>query len=390
MYSKKILIFLAIVTLISVVALTACASSTPVPTAPTSGSPAPATSAPGSTTPAAGKVYKLSYALFQPPTAQAVVTNTEYAKEIEKRSNGQVQITVQPGGSLLNGGALFNGIVNKIADMGNGLTTYNFGAFPFTSIAEMPSAAQSGWVVSHAHTDFIMKYQPKEWNKVHFLNGYGSAYGVAVLGTAKSQIKTLDDNKGKSVRTNDPDIASALGLTVKDVPMAEVYDSVSKGAVDGVLTSPEPLITWKLGDVTKYITLFYGPVMPAVVWYNVINMDTWNSLPPDIQKIFTDVSLEYAAKEGITWDDSHVAGFTYAKKAGDQFYTLPQAEIDKWTALVTPVIQSRMQKVVDKGFTQQEVQDAWTYYQSRVDYWNGQQAANNITPVKSRLDDVIK
>lgn len=316
--------------------------------------------------------------------------NTAFAKEIENRTNGRVQITVQQGGSLLSAPAMYQGIIDDIADMGNGITSYSPGAFPFTSIAEAPSAAQSGWAGSYAQYDFLQNFKPKEWNDVHLLTVCGPACDIMATGTAKAEIKTLEDCKGLSIRTNHADIATALGFTVKDVPMANVYDSISKGVLDAVNGSPEPFKSWKLADVCKYITLYTGPLEPSILWYNAMNKQKWDSLPPDIQQTITDVSKEYVGKLGLTWDDQAVAGVDYAKSLNDTVYVLPDSEVARWTAAITPILDSRKANVVSKGFTQQQIDDASNYFKSRVDYWNGQQAQNNITPLLTRLNNAMK
>src|SRR4030042_6361711 len=76
------------------------------------------------------KVIKLTYALFQPATAALSKANTGFAQEIEKRTNGRVQITVFQSGSLLGAPAPFQGIRNGIAAMGKGITSHRPGAFP--------------------------------------------------------------------------------------------------------------------------------------------------------------------------------------------------------------------------------------------------------------------
>jgi TRAP-type C4-dicarboxylate transport system substrate-binding protein len=336
------------------------------------------------------KVIKLTFALFQPATAGLSKANTEFAKEIEKRTNGRVQIQVFQSGSLLGAPAMFQGIRNGIADMGNGITSYSPGNFPFTSIAELPNGAQSGWVASNAQYDFLAKYQPKEWNDVHVLTVVSSGYDIAGIGTAKKPIQKLEDWKGKSIRTNHAEIITALGGTVKDIPMAEVYDAVSKGVLDGVVGGLEPFKGWKLGDVSKFFTVNQAPVQPSIMWYNAMNKAKWNSLPADIQQIITEVSREYSGKLGLAWDEQAVAGVEYCKSVGDTIYVLPKSEADRFVAAILPVIDARLKNLTSKGFSQKEVEDAWTYFKSRIDYWNGQQASHNVTPLMARVEKVLK
>jgi TRAP-type C4-dicarboxylate transport system substrate-binding protein len=333
---------------------------------------------------------KLTFALFQPATAAVSKANTEFAQEIEKRTNGRVQIQVFQSGSLLGAPAMFQGIRNGIADIGNCVTSYSPGNFPFTSIAELPNAAQSGWAASYAQYDFLMKYQPKEWNDVHILTVVTPSCDVMGIGMGRTPIHKLEDWKGKSIRTNHADIIVALGGTVKDLPMAEVFDAISKGVLDGVVGSTEPFKSWRLGDVCKYLTLNTAPLQPSILWYNAMNKAKWNNLPPDLQKIITEVSYEYVGKLGLTWDDQAVAGVEYSKSLGDSVYVLPKSEAERWVAAILPVVDARMKNLTTKGFTKQEVEDAWNYFKSRVDYWNGQQAKNNVTPLLVRIEKVLK
>ena len=333
---------------------------------------------------------KLTYALFQPATAALSKTNTEFAQEIEKRTNGRVQIQVFHSGSLLNGPSMYQGVRSGIADMGNAFTLYNPGNFPFTRIAQSPANGESGWAVSNAMYDFMMKYNPKEWQEVQLITTVGTGGDFMGIGSGKVPILKLEDWKGKSVRPADADIIVALGGTVKDVPMSEVYDSISKGVIDAVTGTLEPFKGWRLGDVCKYITVNGAPVQPSVMWYNFMNKNKWNSLPPDIRKTITEVGREYSGKIGLAWDDQAVAGVEYSKSVGSQISLLSKEEEKRWAAAIDTVIEARLKETATKGFTRQEVDEAWSYFKSRVDYWNGQQSQNNVTPTFARVEKVMK
>ena len=373
-----------VIALLALAVLAGCSGTT------TSSTPA-ATSSTSMTTTTSAKVYELSYALFQPAAAALSVKNTEFAQAIEAASNGRIKITVQGGGSLLGAPAMYQGVIDGIADMGNGVSSYDPGAFPLTSIAELPTNAQSGWAVSNAMYDFFEKYQPEEWSDVHLLAPVSTAADFLAIAMGKQEIKTKEDWKGKTIRTNHADIVTAMGGTVKDVPMADVYDSLSKGVLDGVMGSTEPLKSWKLGEVTKYVTLNGAPVQPSIMWYNIMNKKTWDSLPADLQQVVTDVSREYSAKLGLEWDNQAVAGIEFAAQQNDTIYTLPEDEEARWTETITPIIGTRIQEVTSKsGMSQDQINEAWEYFKSRVDYWNDQQAANGVTPVMQRMQDAIK
>lgn len=344
---------------------------------------------PGALSAEPSKPIKLTYALFQPATAALSIMNSEFAKEIEKRTNGRVQIQIFQSGSLLGGAAMFQGVRNGVADIGNCVTSYTPGNFPFTSIAELPNANQSGWAVSYAQYDFLKKFQPKEWQDVKLLTVVSPGNDLMAVGTGKKPIVRLEEWKGMAIRTNHADIITALGGTVKDLPMTEVYDSISKGVVDGVVGSPEPFKSWKLGDVSKFLTINTAPVQPSILWYNIMNKAKWEQLPADIQKIIDEVNEQFVGKLGLTWDDQAVAGVEYCKSLGQKITLLPKADADKWQAAIMPVIDIRLKNLTAKGFAQKDVEQAWGFFQERVAYWNSQQAANNVTPLLDRLAKVI-
>ncbi len=333
---------------------------------------------------------KLTYALFQPGTAALSKANSEFAQEIEKRTSGRVQIQIFHSGSLLNGPAMFQGVRSGIADMGNAFTLYNPGNFPFTKIVQTPANGESGWAVSNAMYDFMMKYRPKEWQEVQLITTVGTGADFMGIGMGKVPIVKLEDWKGKSVRPADADIIVAVGGTVKDLPMAEVYDSIAKGVIDGVTGTLEPFKGWRLGDVCKHITVNGAPVQPSVMWYNFMNRNKWNSLPPEIQKTIAEVGKEYSGKIGLAWDDQAVAGVEYSKGVGSKIYLLPKEEEKRWAAAIDTVIDARLKDVASKGFSKQEVDEAWNYFKSRLEYWNGQQSKNNVTPTFVRLEKVVK
>jgi len=380
------LVFNVVLTLIIVSGLLLMGCSEPAPEPTTSPSPS------ASPTPAEpDKVYELTYAMFQPEKAALSVMNTEFAREIEKRTNNRVKITIHPGGSLLGAPAMYSGVIDGIADMGNAVSSYDPGAFPFTSIAELPTNAESGWAVSNALYDFMQEYQPEEWKDVHILTTCSTAADFLAIYMGKKEVKTMEDWKGLSVRTNHADIVAAMGGTVKDVPMSDVYDSLSKGVLDAVMGSPEPLKSWKFGEVCDYVTVNAAPVQPSILWYNAMNKDTWEKLPADIQQIISDVSREYSAKLGLTWDDQAVAGIEHSVSLGKSVYMLPKEEEDRWTAAILPIVDERLATVAKEGnLSAEEVEEIWTYFKGRVDYWNGQQAANDVTPVIERIDEVMK
>src|SRR5690606_7896972 len=81
-----------------------------------------------------------------------------------------------------------------------------------------------------------------------------------------------------------------------------------------------------------------------------MNQAKWDSLPPDVQKAFTDNSGEDWLREvGKIWEDSDAAGIALAVKAGNEHITLTEAELDAFRTRLEPVVQRWVDEVKDKG-----------------------------------------
>ena len=161
--------------------------------------------------------------------------------------------------------------------------------------------------------------------------------GPSGLFTTKP-VRTLEDLKGLKIRAQGQDgqVAKALGAAAQALPMSEMYDALSKGVVDGVLVDASVLISFRLGDVIKYITDCSPAVGNAFLFYVTMNNNTWNKLPPDIQNTFRETCDEYIEKAAVAINQQNIDGLQYALNAGAELFELPDSEIARWKALADP------------------------------------------------------
>ena len=65
------------------------------------------------------------------------------------------------------------------------------------------------------------------------------------------------------------------------MPITQVYQSMETGVVDGALVDTSVLGSFKLGEVTKYVT--QGMIGSNSLFMLVMNRDSWNDLDADTQ-----------------------------------------------------------------------------------------------------------
>jgi TRAP-type C4-dicarboxylate transport system substrate-binding protein len=220
--------------------------------------------------------------------------------------------------------------------------------------------------------DFYNKFKPKEWDNLHIL--YFHACGPNVVYTTKTPVKKLEDMSGVKLRavSRVADVVKALGGTPMPVEMADIYESLNKGVVQGSYGPFEQIGGYKLADLVKHATPAL-PVGSVFTFYVAMNKNKWNSLPADIKKIFEEVAAEWIEKQAVTWDGIDMEAIDYFKKGGGQIYSLSTEEAPKWKKAVAPVFADYTNDMTGKGFKKAEI-DSWIeFVQERIAYWQQKQ-----------------
>jgi TRAP-type C4-dicarboxylate transport system substrate-binding protein len=263
---------------------------------------------------------------------------------------------------------MYDGIVTGIADMGLSHIDYTRGRFPVTEVFDLPLGFTSGWVDTQVATDFHNKYKPKEWDEVHVL--YLSTSGPLILETVNKPVKTLEDIKGLKVRAVGvmSDVIKALGAVPIPLEMPDCYDSLRRAVIDGITVDLSTLKYWKFAEVIKYVTADWQ-LGTGYTFYWVMNKRKWDGLPPDIQKIFTEVASETRDKQGALWNQMDIEGREAFTSVGGQMISLTDAEAAKWIKAVEPVIAAYKNSMAPKGYNAADI-DGWLkYIEERIEYW---------------------
>ena len=127
-----------------------------------------------------------------------------------------------------------------------------------------------------------------------------------------------------------------------------VYEALQKGVVDATLSPIEVLKGWKQGEVIKYTIECYS-VGYTAGFYVAMNLNKWNALPKDVQKVIIDVNNEWITKHGKAWDDSDKAGREFTLSLGNNIIPLSKTESARWANAAAPVIDNYIKDKSAKG-----------------------------------------
>jgi TRAP-type C4-dicarboxylate transport system substrate-binding protein len=299
-------------------------------------------SALGQTTP-----VKLNYSHHFPAPHSISVLTTEWGKEIEKRTNGKVVITVFSGGTLLPADKCYDGVMKGIADIGMAVPGFTRGRFPLTEVLDLPLGYRSAMEATRLTNEYFSKFKPKEFDEVQvmFLHGHGPA----VLHSKKA-VNKLEDFKGLKVRCTglSAKIVAALGGAPVAMPVGEAYDALSRGVVDSSLAPMEALEGWKWGEVAKFSVKSSG-LAYTTTFVVAMNKDKWKALPMEAQKIIEKVNEEWIEKMGKNWDTKEDSGRDFALRLGNKITTLSKEEDARIVKAVRPILDEYVNNMKAKG-----------------------------------------
>ncbi|MBN2232089.1 MAG: TRAP transporter substrate-binding protein [Deltaproteobacteria bacterium] len=256
---------------------------------------------PAVTTAEAAGTIKLTYANFPPAPTFPCVQMERWAQEVEARTNGEVDVTTFPGGTLLGAKNMLDGVISGLADIGCFCPPYIPGRFPLLAGLDLPNGFTSATVASVTLWELYRKYQPESFSKVKVLTMFTCAPAnimsrVAVRNTAELN-KLEIRGTGISARYLD-----AMGAIPVAMPMSSVPESLQKGVVKGLFSSLEVMKDFKFAELCKHVTVTNGPTTSFAV---VMNLKKWESLPDDVKKVLDDLGREQAIWTG-QYEDQHV------------------------------------------------------------------------------------
>lgn len=94
-------------------------------------------------------------------------------------------------------------------------------------------------------------------------------------------------------------VVNNLGATPVVISFGELYSSVEKGVVDGLIWTGVGILNFKYHEVAPHLI---DPVFGSVSYLLMMNLDRWNNLDPAEQKLLLDAGYELEKSTVITFN----------------------------------------------------------------------------------------
>ena len=240
--------------------------------------------------------YVFKYSNEQPESAIRSQSMLYFKERLEKETNGKIKVELFFGGILGNERELMDLVSTGALQSTRGgffndaNPKYNLLTLPFL-IADWDQAQR---LVGSSFMDSI--------NNGARANGFhipatGISQGFRAHTNNKKPILHPRDFKGLKMRVPMQEVfiqtAKAFGSNPQELAAIDIYQALQTGVIDGQDNPPSNIWDFKMHEVSKYLTVTNYATGPDPF---MVNLDWYNKLPPDLQKIFNRVAKETMAK----------------------------------------------------------------------------------------------
>ena len=305
MYRKITALVLGIVMCLSMLAGCTSASNQPAPPA-TAAAPSAATGAPAapSAAPAASNAFETgpTYVFVAGQASSDTHPNGKglhYMNEIlQERSNGKMKMEIHSNSAL--GGerelteAAMAGTIDIALSSCSPVTNFE----PSFMIFDLPFLFETR---EDAHAALDSEWGRILLDRLERSNIKGIAFwetSFINLWSAPKILKHPDDIKGMTIRVIESEmyfsIMTALGANPVATAFAETYTALQTGVADGATIATSSGVMVNIQEVAPNYTEIGLLYLPTPF---MMNLDLWNSLPPEYQDLIMECAAEACAKE---------------------------------------------------------------------------------------------
>jgi len=236
--------------------------------------------------------FKIKVGLVTPEQDIATRSMRFFEEQVEKLSEGRIDVELFPGGSLGGSDEIFNGVqdgsiemcVNiypPFAQFSSAFLIYNL-PYLFSS-KEVAFKFLDGDIAK----EIAASIEENGFKQLAVFDG-----GYRNVSNSKAPIKKPSDLSGLKIRTLDNpiqiDYFKAYGANPTPLPYGDIYVGLQTKTIDSQENSFSNCAVMKFHEVQKYFTDSQHAFDPAGMF---INTDIFNSYPDEIKKILEEAAL---------------------------------------------------------------------------------------------------
>ncbi|MFL2770143.1 MAG: TRAP transporter substrate-binding protein [Rhodospirillaceae bacterium] len=287
---------------------------------------------------AADSIYTLRASAYLSPLSHTVTRIfAPWIEDVERESNGRIRFETYWGGGLgRNPYKQFDLVKAGVSDVTLVQPSYTPGQFPETQILELPFLTRTSSEAS------VLAWQLYERG---LLSGYEEVKLIGIWTAepgnlyTRTPITNYNDISGMKIRAAgrlEGDFVKRLGAVPESMHPADAVEALRRGTIDGTIQGWVSVNTFQTYRHTSHVIT--SP-LSAVSFTIMMNKETWNTLPRDLQAIIENAGgLKVALRGGRSYDRRVVE---IARRLPDEGHLEPVApdpeEFERMREFLQPV-----------------------------------------------------
>lgn len=261
----------------------------------------------------------------------------EFAKKVQEKSKGSIQVKVFPSGQLFNDKSMNEAVMSGGVEMGLNSAAMWSSIIPAMEVFDVPFLFPNYDKLQKALNSGVGEKLSKEMEAKGAKVLLWSDYGFVQFANNKKPLKAPADFQGLKMRGYGElpsETIKALGASPVTMGGGEVYMALQRGTVDGLTSGTTAMYERKMFEVTKYLTMTNHAFPEFLV---AVNLKFWKSLSAEQQKILTEAAkeVEDSLRKKAQAEDEKTLKLLQEK--GMEVYVVPEADLPAWQQATAPV-----------------------------------------------------
>ncbi len=225
-----------------------------------------------------------------------------WMEKVTEKTNGRVQFEQFHNGELVDFGKEYDAMLQGVADVSLLSAIYDPQRFPMSEVTMLPLTYSDVHIASKAFTNLLKSDVPLKDGKTFAEIEFGDA-GLAVLGfpttmeytisTGGKEFNSVNDVIGTTLRSASrihEIYNKSIGANTINMPGTEIFEALSRGAIDGVFHNVADWSGLGFQDLMKYALtgINFGHFNSTIA----MTQEKWESLPEDVRQIMVETAEE--------------------------------------------------------------------------------------------------
>lgn len=223
------------------------------------------------------------------PTVFHTKNLVRFAEEVKKATNGDVEITVHPGGSLgIKGAESLRSVQDGIVPMAEMAGFQQTGDEPMLGFEALPYLIND-YDELEMFVGKIRGLYEKAFEKHNQKMLYTVPWPSQNIFTKEpvSSMADLEDLRIRTYNKTSTELMTALGMSPQLIPAPDIVPALAAGGIDAVMTSGSTAVAQKYWEFLNHT---YRTNHLWALNQLTVNLDAWNKLSAKNQKAITDVA----------------------------------------------------------------------------------------------------